>query len=115
MRAGDEPLPDLTPAFMDALLDTAEHAALDSMTWGKAQFPDDTDAAYTAAMMLLVNATGHMAAQMAGATDDAARIQESADRAARQVGEAMPMHHALLMAARVRAQVTDTAGDGGAH
>ncbi len=100
----DTPMPALTPAFMDGLLDTGERFAQDAMTWGRAQFPDDTDAAYTAAMMLLVNATGHMAAQMAGATTDLNRVKEAAERAGRQVTEAATVHHELLMAARGRAQ-----------
>lgn len=99
MAAG-APIPELSDAQADAVLGRAQDTAQQAFRWAQVHFPHDTDAAMGLAMSMLVQATGHAAAQCIGVTTDAARVATGAALASGQVGEATTSQHNVLMQAR---------------
>jgi len=102
MAAG-RPIPDLSDDMADTTLDVAQAAAQQAFAWGRQQFPRDPDAAMALAMSMLVQATGHCAAQCIGATTDPARVAAGAALAGEQVTESTTTQHSVLMLARAAA------------
>jgi hypothetical protein len=96
--------PELTDDDCDATLEQAQHVAQQAFQWGLSHFPADTDAAVALAMSMLVQATGHAAAQATGVTTDESRIKRAAALASEQVAEATVSQHGVLMRARAAAQ-----------
>jgi len=99
MAAG-APIPELSDGMADEVLAVAQGAAQQAFAWARQQFPVDADAAMALAMSMLVQATGHAAAQCIGDTTDAARVAAGAALAGEQVTESTTTQHAVLMMAR---------------
>jgi hypothetical protein len=102
MAAG-RPIPELSDGMADETLDMAQRFAADAFRWGRRHFPGDDDAAMALAMSMLVQATGHAAAQCIGVTTETARIGAGAAMAGEQVTESTTTQHAFLMRARAAA------------